>query len=284
LSIALKKGTTISLSHDIKWAKKQIYDDRTNLNLYTIVPVRNHFWMPLVSAAYHFSNVNQYENDITTNNLYPKLPFGYIDSNSLSDSLAEKSRYYRDRTHGQAVDLDTIMFPDDVFWNYQPSIRLFSQPTKDVTGTIKSSLFLQLPFKTNLSLENYIQWSWFPEKVQWFSVVNNAASVNLLHLQKVYAVVYNTSDGKYYLNTNRVDKSPMRNNLIEIKKHEKTKVDCYLSIAVALEKELGVLGKVYFKTRYVKCFSTLPESSPLISLNQSWELGAGWKKDISIIR
>lgn len=284
LSIAFKKRTTLSFSHDIKWANRQIFDDRTDLHIYTMVPLRKHLWMPSVSAAYHFSKVNQYENDVTSVNLYPKLPVGYIDSVSLSDSLAAHSRYYRDPTLSQPVEMDTIMFPDDDFWNYQPSIRLFSQPTKDISGTIRSSLFLQLPFKTNLSLEQYLQLSWFPEKVQWFSVVNNAASVNILNMQKVYAVVYNTSDGKYYLNTNRVDHSPLRNNLIELKKHEKTKVDCYLSIAATFEKEIGVFGKLYFKTGYVKCFSTLPESSPLISLNQSWELRAGWKKEISKIR
>jgi hypothetical protein len=284
LSFPFKNSYTLSLSHDIKWANRQIYDDRTDLHFYTIVPFLKNFWMPSVSAAYHFSKVNQYENDITTINLYPKLPLGYIDSRSLSDSLAAKSRYYSDRFLSHTVDIDTIMFPDDDFWNYQPSMRLFEQPTKDISATIKSSLYLHLPLKTNLSIDNYLQCSWYPQKVQWFTVDNNSASVNIIAMQKAYAVVYNTSDGKYYLNTNRVDHSPMRNNLIALKKHEKTKVDCYLSIAVTIEKEIGLLGELYFKTGYVKCFSTLPENSPLISLNQSWELRAGWKKDISKIR
>jgi len=284
LSFPIKNRYTVSLGHDIKWADGQIYDDRTDLNLYTIVPARKNFWIPSVSAAYHFAKVNQYENDITSINLYPRLAVGYIDSGSLSDSLASKSRYYTDRSLIHAVEMDTIMFPDDQFWNNQPSIRLFEQPTKDISATFKSSLYLHLPFRTNLSIDNYIQCSWYPEKVQWFTVENSSAPVNIIAMQKAYALVYNTSDGTYYINTNRVDHSPMRNNLIALKKHEKTKVDCYLSIAVTIEKEIGLLGKLYFKTGYVKCFSTLPENSPLISLNQNWELRAGWKIDISKTR
>ncbi|HMA64312.1 MAG: hypothetical protein ACM31E_01600, partial [Fibrobacterota bacterium] len=284
LSFPFKNNYTVALGHDIKWADGQIYDDRTDLNFYTFVPVRKNVWIPSVSVAYHFAKVNQYENDITSINLYPKLPIGYIDSKSLSDSLASKSRYYTDRSLIHAVEMDTIIFPDDQFWNNQPSMRLFEQPTKDISATIKSSLYLHLPFRTNLSIDSYIQCSWYPEKVQWFTVENNSAAVNIIAMQKAYALVYNTSDGTYYLNTNRVDHSPMRNNLIALKKHEKTKVDCYLSIAVTIEKKIGLLGELYFKTGYVKCFSTLPENSPLISLNQNWELRAGWKKDISKTR
>jgi hypothetical protein len=283
LSFSLKHNSNVSLGHDVKWTNGQVCDNRTDLQFYKILTIRKMFWMPSISAAYHYSKINQYEEDITLYNLYPKLPVGYIDSRSLSDSLVAKSRYYSDKNLSRAFEMDTIIFPDDDYWNNQPEIRLFVQPTKDVSSTLKSSLFLHLPFKTDLNIDSYIRGSWYPEKVSWFSVKNDSSFINLLNMKKAYAIVFNTSDGKYYLNTNRVDHSPMRNNLVEIKKHEKTRIDCYLSIAISIDKKIGRLGELYFITSYVKCFSTLPEISPLISLNQNWELRAGWKKDISIM-
>jgi hypothetical protein len=163
-------------------------------------------------------------------------------------------------------------------------MKLFVQPTQDINATVKSSLFLNLPFKTDLNIENNIQCSWYPEKkVIWFTVKNDkdSSKINIENMQKIYAILYNVSDGKYYLTTNRVDPKSIKNNLIELKKHQKTRFDCYLSMTINIEKEIGILGELYFITSYMKCFSTLPENSPLITLNQNWELRAGWKKDIS---
>jgi hypothetical protein len=281
LSFSMKNDCNLSIGHDFQWRNGQVCDNRADLQFYKIFSLRKLFWMPSMSAAYHFSKVNQYQDDITLYNPYPKLPIGYIDSRSLSDST---TRFYRDPALSQIFDLNSTKFPNIAYWNKQPTMKLFVQPTQDINATVKSSLFLNLPFKTDLNIENNIQCSWYPEKkVIWFTVKNDkdSSKINIENMQKIYAILYNVSDGKYYLTTNRVDPKSIKNNLIELKKHQKTRFDCYLSMTINIEKEIGILGELYFITSYMKCFSTLPENSPLITLNQNWELRAGWKRDIS---
>jgi hypothetical protein len=282
LSFPFTKKGYISTSHNVKWTKDGICDNQTDLQFSWFTFRRKFSWFKIISAAHHFSRFNQYESQSGSSEIYSRIPLGYIDSLATKDSAESKYLYYRDRNLTQPFHLDTNPIISE-YWDKQPLMRLVTQPEHDISAILKSTLQFTLPLKINLGISNYIRCSWYPEKICWFSL-DDSITINYLEMYKDYAVVFNSQNGRYYLNRARTESDFHNNSLVELKRHEKTRLDCYLSMTVNIEKEIGRLGELYFITSYVKCFSTLPENSPLISLNQNWELRAGWKKDISKIR
>jgi hypothetical protein len=188
-------------------------------------------------------------------------------------------RYYRDANRTQPFESD---FLSD-YWDGQPGMRLITVPHHDVNMTLQSVWHRQLPFHLNLIIADFIQCAWFPQKVEWFSV-DDKARVTFNDLYSFYGVVYDAASGNYYINTQRQQLAYMRGSFVDLKKHEKTRIDCTISGSVILEKQLGGLGKLYFSTTYVKGFSTLTEKDPLVCLDRYWEMQIGWKKDISYQR
>lgn len=282
LSVPFTKKGYISISHTIKWTKEHICDDQTDFQFSMYMLRRKFSCFTTISAAHHYSRFNQYESQSGTSGIYSMIPLGYMGSSPTIDTVDTKYRYYHDRKLTQPFDLNSNPFINE-YWDQQLLLRLVTQPEHDINATLKSAMQFTLPFKINLGINNYIRCSWYPEKVTWFSV-GDSIRIDYLEMYKNYAVIFNSTNGTYYLNRARTDKYYYDNSLVEMKKHEKIRLDCYLSMAVNIEKELGRLGRLYFSAQYLKCFSTLPENAPIIHLDQNWELQAGWKKDILILR
>lgn len=280
LSFPIKNSGYLSLGHDIKWTKNGVEDDRTDLQYSRFTFHRKLTWLRTVAASHHYSNFNQFENKVGSSGIYTMIPVGFVDSFVLIDTMEQYLRYYRDRNNSQLFTGHPIA---SEYWDLQPGMRLMIQPEHDINLHMKSSLTFSLPFKIGLNVQNAVRCSWYPEKVCWYTVADSVA-INYLKMYKDYAVIVDVSSGKYYLYMERTQKSFIKNSLVQLNKHEKTRIDCYLSMMMSLEKEVWKIGTVYFSAQYLKCITSLPEKVPLISLNQNWELQAGWKKDITIAK
>ncbi len=274
-SFPIGKKRFLTAGQDIKWTSDEGIDDsRTELSLSQLSLTRKYTWFCALSLSHHFSKSDLYQNKLGSSGVYRLMPLGYTDFNPL-DTSQPQWRYYRD------PDL-TVPFKSsmlDEYWAAQPGMRLVTLPEHDLNAALKSSVQIKLPLKMNLALFNFVQCIWYPKRMQWFSI-DDSAKINYYRLYTEYAVVFNAADGKYYITTERTQLNYIKNSLVELKKHEKTRIDCYISMSVTLEKELGEIGKLYFSTTYVKGLSTLSGTDPIVGLNYCWELQAGWKKDI----
>lgn len=281
ISIPLKRNGYASIGHDIKWSEKRIWDDRTDILLSRFSLRRKLAWVRSFSTSHHYTRFNQYENQSGLSGLYPMIPLGYTDSLMISDSTQPKFHYFRDSGLRQQFDADNPFLNE--YWDLQPSMRLITQPEHDVSASFNSSWQFYLPLDFTCNLLSSLRCTWFPEKAIWFTV-DDTVDINYFKMYTNYAVLFNSVNKKYYINKDRTQPGYLVNNFVELKKNEKVRIDYYFSIAVNIEKGLGRIGRLYFSSSYLKCFSTLPKNVPLITLNQNWEFQAGWKKDISITK
>jgi hypothetical protein len=279
LSFPIKKEGYLSLGHDIKWTKNDVEDDRTDLQFSRFTLLRKLSWLRSVCASHHYSNFNQFENEMGPSGIFSMIPLGYVDSLPWLDSTEMELRYYYDQSRYLPSTED---YPE-YYWAQQPGMRFLIQPEHDINLHLKSSLTFTLPFKIGLNLQNSARCSWYPEKVCWYTIPDSIKEYNF-NIYDNYAVICDASSGKYYLYMDRKQVYFNKDRLVELNKHEKTRIDFYLSMAVSIEKEVWKIGTVYFSAHYLKRFSSLPEKVPLISLKQNWELQAGWKKDITIAK
>ena len=240
---------------------------------------RNYTYLYALSLSYNFSKPDIYQDKIDSLGIYRLIPLGYVDSLNVHDTTFPEYRFYRDR--GLKVPYTNTDI--ESYWNYQPGMRLVTISNHSVNATLKFSFQFKLPFQMNLTLLNFNQCMWYPKKLEWFSV-DDTAKISYTHLYDDYSVVFNAADGKYYINIDRTQSNYIQNKLVELKKYEKTRIDCYILLSTALEKQVGELGKFYFSANYLKNFSTLTKDDPIVGLNYSWGIQAGWKKDISFSR
>jgi hypothetical protein len=207
------------------------------------------------------------------------IPLGFVDSLNVRDSSQPIIRYYRDRNC--SVPFQSVMLAN--YWAGQPGMRLLTTPKHDIAGTVRSSWKFQLPFKTELSAAGAVQCLWYPEKVRWFSI-DDTIPIQFFHLYDYYKVVYNAGNGTYYLNTDPGSRHYIRGILAELKTHEKTRIDCFISLTLGIEKGISNLGTVYFSCTYLKGFSTFSDNDPVATLDRFWNVQAGWKKDLSFTK
>jgi hypothetical protein len=276
----IKKQRFLQIGQDLKWTSDQGIDQsKTELSLMQLSLRRNYTYLCALSLSYNFSKSDIYQDKIDSLGIYRLIPLGYVDSLNIHDSTFPEYRFYRDRNlKVPYTNLDIYSY-----WKYQPGMRLVTISNHSINAALKSSFQLKLPFNMNLTILNVNQCMWYPKKLEWFSV-DDSAKISLIHLYDDYSVVYNASDGKYYINIDRTELYYIKNKLVELKKHEKTRVDCYISLSTTLEKQLPKIGKFYFSATYLKDFSTLTKDDPIVGLDYYWELQAGWKKDISFSR
>ena len=279
-SAPLWKTRVVQAEHETKWTGFAGIDEmRNELSLSQISAGRRGGFLCAVSLSHHFSQSDFYQNKTGTTGIYRSIPVGYIDSLGVADSSLPRLRYYRDANRTQPFDSD---FMRD-YWNGQPGMRLITIPHHDLNMSLQSALHRQLPFNLTLIIADFIQCVWFPQKVEWFSI-DDTAHISFYDLYSQDAIVYDGASGKYYINTQRQQLSFTRSSFIDLKKHEKTRMDCTISGSAIIEKQLGGLGRLYFSTTYVKGFSTLTGNDPLVCLDRYWEMRIGWKKDISYQR
>jgi hypothetical protein len=279
LSFPIKKDGYLSLGHDIKWTENGVEDDRTDLQFSRFTLHRKLTWLRTVSLSHHYSNFNQFENKVGSSGIFSMIPVGYVDSLPWNDSTEMELRYYYDQSRRLPSTED---YPE-YYWAKQSGMRFLIQPEHDLNLHLKSSLTFTLPFKIGLNLQTTAWCSWYPDKVCWYTIPDSIKEYNF-NIHDDYAIIYDASNGKYYLYMDRKQVYFNKDRLVELNKHEKTRIDFYFSMVVSLEKEVWKIGTVYFSAQYLKRISSLPEKVPLISLNQNWELQAGWKKDISIAK
>ncbi len=279
-SFSIGKQRFLQAGQDIKWTIDQGIDEsRTRISLSQLSFQRKYTFLLAVSLSHQFSNMDLYQNKSGSGGIYQLIPVGYVDSLDVHDTTEPEYRYYRDqglkdRYTGTQMRMDT-------YWARQPGMRLVTFPKHNLAAELKSSLQFKLPFRLNLTLLNSIQCLWYPKKIEWFTADDT------ISYSKLYTdcdVIFNAADGNYYINKNPNSPYYMKNNLVELKKHGKKRIDCYISLSTALEKQVCELGKFYFSATYLKNFSTLRHDDPIVGLNYCWELQAGWKKDISFTR
>jgi hypothetical protein len=273
----------LAAKHETKWTGRQGIDaSRTELMYTQISRVLKSLHSGSFSLSYHYSKSDLYQNKLGTSGLYKAVPIGYV------DSLIDKQFYRYCKS-----PLDTARVPIEGFglydyWTGQPRLRLVTIPEHDVNATLNSFFSISLPFRTRMNLVQSIQCLWFPEKLRWYSFKPKflADTTAIKAFDNDYAIVYNAADGKCYLNDVRSDHTYYEGNLkeITIQSHEKTRIDCYISLSMIVERPFGNIGKFYFLTTYVKGLSTLKRIDPVVGLNYYWGLQAGWKKDISLTR
>jgi hypothetical protein len=99
-----------------------------------------------------------------------------------------------------------------------------------------------------------------------------------------YSIIFNASDGNYYLDTWRANRNfSGPGQLRKLKYHEKRRIDCYIFLSAFVEKKFGPAGSFYCNASYFKGFSTLDEHDPVGVLNYLWGVSAGWKKEIMLV-
>ena len=278
--IPINKSWFLTTNQNIKWTGSEGIDDsRTELCLSRLSLSRKYSWFRALSFSHHFSKSDLYQNKLGSSGIYRLMPLGYIDSLILPDSSQPRLRYYRDRNLTIPFTSDFI----DEYWSEQPSLRLVTIPEHAFDASLRSSLRLNLPFGMRLITAPFVQCIWYPQKMQWFSI-DDSATISYYRLYTDYAVVFNAADKKYFINTQRTQLHYMNNSFVELKKHEKARIDCYISMSVTLEKGLNEIGRLYCSATYVKGLSTLSRADPIVGLNYCWEFQVGWKKDISFAK
>jgi hypothetical protein len=290
LSFVYPVGTNrfLAAKHETKWTSDQGIDNSRTELLFTQV---SHIWKcgqsGSISLSHHFSKSSLYQNKLGTTGIYKAVPIGYVD-NVDSLKIDDYFRYVKNPLDTARVTLEGFGLND--YWAAQPRLKLVTVPEHDVNATLSWVFRVSLPFRMDVNLTQSIQGIWFPEKLRWYSFIpiNQADFFDIQNLifNNDYAIVYNTADGKCYLNDARGGATYAQGRLKEITviAHEKTRIDCYITVSANLEKALGKIGKFYFSSTYAKGFSTLTKADPVVGLDYYWGIQAGWKKDISFAR
>jgi hypothetical protein len=277
LGIPVWKTRILQAEHETKWTGFSGLDDsRTQIIISHLLPGLKRSFFYGLTLSHHYSQTDFYQNKSGLSGIYRTIRVGYIDSLNLADSTQPRLRYFRDSSRTQPFDSDFL----DEYWAEQPSMRLLTFPHHDVSLCIQSAWQRKLPLRINLIVADFIQCAWYPQKMTWFSI-DDTVHISFYDLYMQDAVIYNPSDGGYYITTQRQQLAYMKNSLVPLKKHEKTRIDCFISGTIILEKELGIIGKLYCASTFVKGLSTLSEKDPLVCLDRYWEFRAGWKKDIT---
>jgi hypothetical protein len=290
LNLTCPIGTNrfLAAKHETKWTSDQGIDNsRTELIYTQLSHIRKFGQSGSFSLSHHFSKSNLYQNKLGATGIYKAVPIGYVD-NVDSLKIDEYFRYLKSPHDTARVSIEGFGLSD--YWTAQPRLKLVTVPEHNVSATLSSVFLISLPFRMNINLTQSIQGFWFPEKLRWYSFLpsNQADFFDIQNLifNNDYAIVYNAADGKCYLNDARGGATYAEGRLkgITVIAHEKTRIDCYITLSMTIEKTFGKIGKFYFSSTYAKGFSTLTRADPVVGLDYYWGMQAGWKKDISFAR
>lgn len=269
-----KKRFIISASHEAKWVKGTGLDQSTeNISCSYFLKNTRFTLQSEIGVSHHF--------DRAFKSKCAKI--GYIDTIDFESNIEQRYSYYLDSCYSLRFNNRFL----DEYWSGQPALKLLSIPEHDFSLFFRS--YLQIPvrkwFKVNLTGE--IRGVYNPVPVKWYTY-----EMKLNQVGEDYNffgddfLVFHAGDRKYYLHTDPTNRNFNRFNLsgIQITSHEKRRLECFLSMMLLIEKDLKYIGNVYAGGTCMKSFSTLKEPGPVATLDYCWELRAGWKKDISLIK
>jgi hypothetical protein len=277
VSAAAGKKLVVTLGSEEKWIRHQGLDDaRTEAGCNLLFRSRRLQRSFGVILAHHYSKFDLYQNKITSKTgIYDPLPLGFVDT--LIDG--DQYRYYLDRACTKQPDDPDLL---NYYWRDQPGMRFLSPlPEHDISATLRTSFMTILPFQINMTLFGFIQGVLFTKQVEWFST-DEPVFAYFDDLYDKYAIIYNAADGSYYLSKDRSQLSYTPAQLTPLRRYEKQRADCFLSLSLVIDREFGRFGKLYFMANGFKGFSTLGATDPVASFNYGWELSAGWKKDLVV--
>ena len=275
VSLATGKKAALTLGNEEKWIRHQGLDDaRTDLG-YNFLPrgyrLRRSFGIAL---GHHFSRFDLYQDKITSKTgIFNPLPLGFVDSLRINEGY----RYFTDRACTKKSNFSDM---PEYYYERQPGMRFLSPlPEHDINASLRASLQMKLPLHIGMMLIGSIQGVLFMKKVEWYAA-DEPVSVYWDDLYEKCAIIYNAADGGYYLIKDRTQLSYTPDQLTPLHRHRKLRSDCYLTLSLVLDRELGRFGKLYFMMNGLKGFSTVAAADPVASFNYGWELSAGWKKDL----
>jgi hypothetical protein len=282
LSFSFAGNAMATLLNETKWVPAQGIDDsRTEITLFRLPFGRNIRTTIGGSAAHHFSRSDFYQDRLNRNSLFRPLQLGFVDTLIPG----ERYRYFTDRQLTTRYELPEDRLPDmSAYWAAQPGMLMLSPlPEHDLNGSAKVSFQFRLPGSMQIGLYTSLTGIWFPRKIEWYSLPQ---PVNVLpnYVYDAYSVVFNSADGKYYLNKNRTSLNYEPGELVEVNHHRATRVDGYLAGTLLLEKKFKTIGSFFVLGTYLKGFSTLDRDGPVAILNYLWEFSAGWKKEIMLVK
>ncbi|MBN1761101.1 MAG: hypothetical protein JW863_22425 [Chitinispirillaceae bacterium] len=281
-SFSFARNGMAALLQETKWIPDQGIDDsRTEIALFRLPFGRNIRTTIGGSAAHHFSRSDLYQNRLNRNSIFRPLPLGFVDTLTPG----ERYRYFTDRQLTTRYELPEDQLPDmSAYWSAQPGMMMLSPlPEHDLNGSAKVSFQFRLPRNMKIGLFTSFTGMWFPRKIEWYSVAQ-PVSVLPSYVYDAYSIVFNNADGKYYLNKNRTSLNYEPGELIEVHRHTATRIDGYLAGTLLFEKKFKTVGNIFILGTYLKGFSTIDRDGPVAILNSLWEISAGWKKEIMLVK
>lgn len=235
--------------------------------------------------GHQYERSAMFQNRYDSTGFYIPIPKGYVfmDSAALADnSDSTEMAYYKDAV-GTPMGINIKMV--NRYWEKQPVMFLLTVPKHSLVASMSYGIMKQLPFRYSLSMNGFVKGVYFTRPLTWYSRVGDE-----IHLKfgrdvfEDYAAVYNVVDGRYYLIPARKQQKYLISNMLLMEYHEKRRMDAYVQISVTLKKDYNKFGEVYCRGAFTKGFTTLSDNDPLVSFNHAWEIAAGWKKEITVVK